>query len=164
MKPIIAQIRDHVIVPTLAKAQSMNKGKSSIDGDVAQDLLLSTIAAESGAEYIAQFGGGPARGIFQMEPETLEDLVNVLQPRHADKFQMLQAFCPPGMKFKDALYGVLPFQVIACRLQYWRHPDSLPLQGDKDGLWVYYKRFWNTEAGDTTRQEYDERCKAFLER
>lgn len=39
------------------------------------DLLMLTAAQESHlGKYIQQLGSGPARGIFQMEPKTLQDL------------------------------------------------------------------------------------------
>lgn len=42
----------------------------------AENLLMGTAAQESAlGEYIRQLGNGPALGIFQMEPETFDDIV-----------------------------------------------------------------------------------------
>src|SRR5260221_162978 len=38
------------------------------------ELLLGTALQESGLTYRVQLGGGPARGLFQMEPNTHDDI------------------------------------------------------------------------------------------
>ena len=43
-------------------------------GEAARQLILRTGAAESGYQTRRQYGGGPARGFWQMEPATEEDI------------------------------------------------------------------------------------------
>ena len=42
---------------------------------VAENLIMGTAAQESGFTYIKQLGGGPALGMFQVEPATAEDIL-----------------------------------------------------------------------------------------
>ena len=57
-----------------------------VDSLAAQQLVIGTAAVESGGEYIRQLNNGPARGFFQMEPNTHEDIwINYLAYR--DKYK-----------------------------------------------------------------------------
>lgn len=155
------QFRDYVVIPTLEQADAYlsqrhgEKNYKSLLSQSSVELLMRTAAHESNFKYIEQVGPANARGLFQMETPTLTDLVSVLQPRRPELYQLMQMFCPPILKLEDALYGNLPFQVITCRLQYWRHPAPLPAVGDADGMWRYYKDYWNTHLGDAERHEFD---------
>jgi len=59
--------RRDVIAPVLQK--------SGLDSEAAEELLLGTAVQESlNFKYRRQMGGGPARGYFQMEPATHDDI------------------------------------------------------------------------------------------
>src|SRR5947207_14512835 len=69
---------DEVIAPALEAL--------GLDGDLqaATELLLGTAMQESGLVFRKQLGGGPARGLFQMEPATHDDIwANFLKFRAA---------------------------------------------------------------------------------
>lgn len=161
------KFRDYVLIPTLKQAdvylaqRHAAKKYKPLLTDAAVELLLRTAAHESHLRYIEQVGPANARGLFQMEVPTLNDLLAAFQPHRPELFQLMHLFLPPVMKPADALYGVLPFQVITCRLQYWRRPESLPAAGDADGMWYYYKRFWNSHLGDAERHEFDRDWRRF---
>jgi hypothetical protein len=62
------QLRHYVVRPTLRRLGLWSKS--------AENLLMGTAAQESHlGTYLHQVGGGPAKGIFQMEPATERDLI-----------------------------------------------------------------------------------------
>ena len=61
------QFTKHIIRPALEAIDLYSKA--------AEELLLGTAIQESRLVYLKQIGGGPALGLFQMEPATELDLV-----------------------------------------------------------------------------------------
>ena len=124
------------------------------------DLLMLTAAQESNlGKYIQQLGNGPARGIFQMEPKTLQDLYDNFLKYNKQKADVLQSF-RTSCSLETDLTGNLLFQIAAARLQYYRKPEKLPVKkGFADGfeyitdLAKYWKTHWNTNLGKGTVQE-----------
>jgi hypothetical protein len=118
----------------------------------AVDLLMLTAAQESHCgKYIYQLGRGPARGIFQMEPRTLDDLYfNFLSFRRdlAEKLDMFRASYP-----ELDLEANIAFQIVAARLYYYRFPAIIPkwewfkAEAYINALAQYWKKYWNTYAG-----------------
>ncbi len=136
----LAQLRARVIEPALGYLQLPG-------GEAAIRLLLGTVAQESGARFLAQYPTGPALGLFQIEPATLDDLEeNFLRarPELARRMGGLYAAWPER---KLQLASNLIFAAAVCRLIYWRAPDPLPAADDIDGLGKYWKRFYNTAGG-----------------
>ena len=149
------QFRDYIVVPTLDKIGLLSPS--------AVKLLLITAAHESeGLTYIEQLGKANARGFFQMETDTLDDLIKNLGFNRPDLIDKLYGFKPPQNSMHDALYTCLAFQVVACRLQYWRFPEPLADYNDDEGMWRYYKKYWNTHLGDAARHEVFEDMMQYL--
>jgi len=145
----VKQYRDNILIPTLKDIGMFSPS--------AVELLLRTALHESGMlEYIEQVGGGPALGFFQMEPPTLDDLITNLQPKHIDKTELLYSYKPPKLGWDAALCRCLVFQVVACRLQYWRFPEPLPRPGDAEGMWRYYRKYWNSSKGKARKKPFHE--------
>lgn len=123
--------------------------------DEAVELLMMTAAHESKlGTYIRQLNG-PALGIFQMEPETYNDIQeNFLEYRpHLDKAVI--AMAPMGSataEAADELAWNLKLQIIMARLHYYRVPEGLPK--DIEGLAEYAKKYYNTKEGKATAEKY----------
>lgn len=109
----------------------------------AVELLMLTAATESlMGKYIRQVGGGPALGIFQMEPATEKDIWDnylVYRVELADKVEQYQV-CEAG-----ELEWNLAYQIIMARIHYLRVPHPLP--STVEGMATYYKKHFNTELG-----------------
>ena len=74
MDPV--DFHDYVIKPTLDQL--------NLDQPGASFLLLGTALVESNLERVRQVGGGPALGVFQMEPATHASLWGDWLPRHQE--------------------------------------------------------------------------------
>jgi len=128
--------------------------------DEAVDLLMLTAAQESClGQYLYQLNDGPARGIFQMEPETHRDLFeNYLDYRN--KMRGIAYGFAAWSESETDLVANIPYQIVVARFQYLRVPKRIPRRdGFNDefdyvfALAEYWKKYWNTEKGKGSAQE-----------
>ena len=119
----------------------------------AERLMMMTAAMESQFLYVRQLESGPARGFFQMEPATFKDLLTRLE-NNPDRLRRLQYHIDPHLDFKQCLERDITVMVLSCRYMYAEIPERLPCEVDNEGMWLYYKKYWNTRLGDTTREEF----------
>lgn len=107
----------------------------------AVELLMLTCATESNlGEYIRQVKG-PARGIFQMEPFTHDDIWKT----HGKKLKYLLYDQDSGRLEYDLRYAI-----IMTRMHYLRIPSVLPPWHDTTALAKYWKKYYNTHYGKGT--------------
>lgn len=119
----------------------------------AVNLLMGTCAQESAmGKYRRQLGGGPALGIFQMEPATFRDIVkNYLNYKQELRDKVLavsgvDGFNPDDLVFNDRL------AICMARVHYLRVSEKIP--SDLDGWARYWKKFYNTPLGKGTEYEF----------
>lgn len=129
-----SEARDGVVIPALKKI-----GKHTL---LAEKLVMGTAAVESNFVNFVQFGGGPARGMFQMEPDTFLDIVNrVLEKKRfaAEKIavQALAQNNPPT--FSELTSNHLLAAALA-RVKYQTVPKDIPdtLTGQSQYWWEHY--------------------------
>lgn len=120
----------------------------------AQMLLLATAAIESKSGYYISQISGPAKGIWQMEPDTCKDIfinADALQ----DKEFLFDIF---ELKTKaNIVHPLISSPMYACamaRLKYAMDVKPLPHHMDKEAIWKYYKRIYNTEFGASTEDKF----------
>ena len=121
----------------------------------AEELLMATCAQESALGlYRRQQGGGPALGIFQMEPATFQDIFSnylAYKPALLTDVGALATTQPPRpveLVTNDA------FAVLMARVHYLRAPGALPDPASLEALWAYYKQYYNTPGGAATQSEF----------
>jgi hypothetical protein len=150
------QLRHYVIIPALASI--------AMDGDSAEMILLTTCAQESkGGTYLHQDPKGPALSIYQIEPKTYQDTIHYILQRQTLRQHIIEscnfATFPPS---NTEIISNLKYATIIARVHYYQFAASLPAANDIEGMWHYYKQYWNTEGGKATRDEFMANCKAFL--
>jgi hypothetical protein len=124
---------------------------------LAQDLLMATAATETLlGTWLAQQAGGPAQNIFEMEMIGFGDVwTELLKPKYV---AVLRAFrADPGWTPRTALQysvGDLMLATLYARIFYWLKPFAMPTVRSFQALWDPYKRYFNTEAGATTEDEF----------
>lgn len=141
-----AHLRDRVVRPTLE-----HLGLWSL---AAEQLVMGTAAQESNLRHLVQVGGGPALGLWQMEPATYEDIwANYLrfQPDLRAKLSQLVAGWPLGAR---QLASNHVYAAALCRVHYKRVRVRLPEAGDVRGMAEYWKRWYNTSQGKGTPEEF----------
>lgn len=116
--------------------------------DSAVNLLLGTCAVESDFGTYLRQNGGPAVGVFQMEPATF----NWLRDAFKGKYPWL-ADCSA-----NEMMGDLCLAAIMARLRYRVVKEPLPLPGDVPALAAYWKQHYNTPLGKGTIEKF---CDAY---
>jgi hypothetical protein len=116
----------------------------------AEDLLLGTAIQESRLTYIRQLGGGPARGLWQMEPFTHDDIWT-----HFLAFRSALATKVRALGHSaDELETNHPYAAAMARLKYYRSPLHMPAHGDINGYAHLWKVVYNTAGGAGTEAEF----------
>jgi hypothetical protein len=139
----------------------------NMHSEAAVNLLMGTAAQESQfGTYLRQLNGGPAVGVFQMEPDTMMDIwQNYLRNRLQladDVFfatRMVWFDTPPDT---DIMEYNLAYAIIMARLHYRRVPEPLPEADDIKGLARYWKKYYNTPKGAGTEAEFVRNYKKYV--
>jgi hypothetical protein len=126
--------RMQYVIPTLNKI-----GLYSLD---AEKLLMGTAAVESNFKNFIQFGGGPARGMFQMEPATFNDLIRRvlgLQKREKLRTAVYSLANDETPTFVELTQNHTLAAAMA-RVKYFSIPAGIPsdLNAQADYWWTYY--------------------------
>jgi hypothetical protein len=139
-------LRKLVIAPALAVI--------GLGGDAAEELLLGTALQESGLRQLTQENGGPALGLWQMEPATHTDIwKNFLGTRFQLAVLVRKLECP-GIEPLFQLEGNLYYASAMARLVYRRVEEALPKAGDIEAQAAFYKAHYNTAGGAATAGDY----------
>lgn len=115
------QLRRYIIEPVLQDLGLLSAA--------AVNLLLGTCAQESRmGHFLRQQGGGPALGIFQMEPATHADIWANYLMFHEDLAGRIWSYLPDASRSPDPDYLIcnLKYATAMARVHYRRSPLPLP--------------------------------------
>lgn len=135
------QFRSSIIQPALK-----NMNMYSADDE---ELLILTMATETlGGYYLFQHGG-PALGIFQMEPATHEDIWRNYIAERPILLRQMQTLFSPGKPrpIPSTMVSDLNYATVMARLFYERVKENIPSKSDMEYQALFYKRYWNTSLG-----------------
>lgn len=124
--------------------RTLNEYDPELATQAAINLQLGTLAHESKFGRYLRQNGGPAIGIFQMEPATFNWLIEVF----AVKYPQLV-----GRKAEEMEWD-LKLAIIMCRLRYRAVTAPIPDANDLPAMAAYWKKFYNTVAGKGTEEEF----------
>ena len=140
-------LKYQIIIPAL---KHLAKYDPAMHIDSAVELLIGIAAHESKGGFYLHQVGGPALGIYQIEPATHRDVWDNyirlrprLQPVVLESATNQSGFV---QREHDLIHNLFYSTVIA-RLLIWRAPDDLPGADDIWALAAYWKKYWNTELG-----------------
>lgn len=149
-----AQLRDYVVTPALKEIGLYSKA--------AMRLVIGTAMTESRLEYLHQVGGGPALGLWQIEPKTHNDVwENYLLYR----LPLAKKLNPFNVDYKDTnqLIWNLKYGAAICRIIYLRAPAPLPDENNIFGMAKYWKAVYNTELGAGKPEDFLNKAATVLE-
>lgn len=118
----------------------------------AEQIVLGTAAQESGFRYLRQVGGGPALGLWQMEPATFRWLRDQFAPNHGLS-GAVNKFAHSTPEDVELMWN-LRLAAAYCRLRYIADPEPLPAAGDTARQAAYWKRVYNSVVGAGTAEQY----------
>lgn len=113
-------------------------------------LVLGTAMVESDLKYLQQLKGGPAIGVFQMEPATHLSIWQDFLPDFPELSDLVEQTAltwslderpdPSEMRWN------LRYATVMCRIRYWWAKEKLP-DLDAYALAGYHERHYNTATG-----------------
>lgn len=142
----IGQFRTGIVRPTLEAIAAHSHA--------AENLVLGTALQESNLHYLRQLNEGPARGIYQMEPATHDDIWQSFLAFRPELSERVSAFLAPAQSRMDQLVWNLAYATAMCRVHYLRVRYPLPGPDDVHGLAEYWKQHYNTPLGRGTPEEF----------
>jgi len=138
------QLKTEIIEPTLRKLEMYSPQ--------AVNLLLGTAAQESAfGKYYRQKGSGPALGIYQIEPDTHDSIVDNFIAYRIELIGKIQDMGYADFDAARLKYDV-QYATIFARLKYWPIPYAIP--NDVSGLADYWKTHYNTINGRGKESEF----------
>lgn len=145
----------YVIKPTLDGLSATTPNhRDRFNSSSAIRLLLATAAHESNCGDRVQQVQGPALGIYQIEESTISDLYHNFLVHKQDLLPAFYRYQISGLGAPFQLRTNHAFATAVARLQYFRFPKALPEYRDKEGMWEYYKQYWNTPKGKATKDQF----------
>lgn len=151
----ISQQYREVISNTLKKFEELGGAKYSTD---AVELLMMIAAHESlMGKYLCQVNG-PALGVFQMEPFTHDDLYRTYISKNQEIDFAVSKFLPSQYSLvnkgthAELLATDLRYATVLARVFFMRFKEPIP--ADDIGKAEYAKKYWNTELGKATVNDY----------
>ena len=152
---IVSQLREFIIKPALYDL--------CLNSEDAEELLVFTCAVESlGGTYIKQVDGS-ALGIYQMMPKTYNDIwQNYIRNKPSLLLTLGSNFNAFSMPDEQRLMYDLRFATAMCRIHDERVSEALPMHNDVVGIWNYYKKYYNSDAGAAKQNESIQKYLAFL--
>ena len=150
------EFRKAIIKPVLEKL--------NLASEAAEELLLGTAVQESlNFKYRRQVGGGPARGYYQMEPATHDDIWNNYLNYRSELANRVNSFLSSASADRhDELENNDEYATAMARVHYLRVPAALPAQGDLVGQANYWKQHYNTPLGKGLPKEYIEKWNLYV--
>lgn len=148
------QLKESVVVPVLKVLE--------LYSEAAVDLLMGTAAVESNlGEYITQVGG-PAKGIFQMEPSTHDDIVRHYLYYKPDLVAKIKEATGVDKLDSRHLVGNMYYAAAFARIHYLRVPEKLPSAEDVVALASYWKQYYNTKYGKGTVEKFVDKYERYV--
>lgn len=127
-------------------------------GRAAHELVLGTGIQESGLIYRKQIRG-PARGLFQMEPLTFDDLWRRFVLPNGKLLENMNRLLGGHLPIPKTLETNDRFAAAMCRVFYLRVAEPLPKAGDVENQARYWKQHYNTFLGKGKPEQYIQKWK-----
>jgi len=147
------QLRELVIRPALELV--------GMYSPAAEQLVLGTACHESECGQWLRQIGGPALGVYQMEPATHNDIVTHYLMADADRYNSVLKTIGGGHFYPERLVFDLRYATVFCRLHYRRASAPLPEAHCWDDIAAYWKSHYNTKLGKGKPEQFLAACRRF---
>lgn len=152
------QLKEVVVLPALNAL-----GLSSLS---AVNLLIGTAAQETNmGTYLIQKQIGLRGGIGIYQQSAASHVAiweRMVKPDAAMRAKISLYLGYSGMPQASRLATDLALATIMARLYYYAINVALPDANDLPGLAKYYKRYWNTEMGKATEEQFIDNYKRYV--
>lgn len=144
-------LRIGVIRPALERLPGIRNDRA------VEDLLIGTVAQESRGGFELYQVGGPALGIYQIEPDTHTSIWDNYLAYRPDLASAVRSLGSQGMfesmeTFHNELVTNLKYATAIARIKYLPKPERIP--DDLEGQAQYWKDHFNTSEGSGRVETY----------
>jgi len=129
-----------------------------IDKDQLRKLITGVLKDINLGMFIMQMGG-PARGIFQMEPATEKDIIENYARYKPEYMALINKYKSVDTEYN--LTGNIPYQIVMSRLLYRRSKRALPDTPNPVLLAQLWKDVYNTRLGKGVVEKAIEKYKRY---
>jgi len=148
---------EYIITPALDELAFVVK---NINGLNSKQFMLAVAAQESHCgEYFRQING-VALGIWQIEPSTNDDLYQNYLCYHQEIDPILSQYYTPLMPCPHIQSPM--YNCSIARLCMYRYRDPMPELNDKEGMWQFYKKRYNSSQGKATQNQWNENWERYV--
>lgn len=145
------QLLEYVVRPALSE---LVDGPIHMASGAAEQIVMGTAATESKLRWIRQVGGGPAVGLWQMEPVTFYDI--------RDRFAKTQPYLWNALGASSIDLKPEPLELaynwklaaLCCRVKYLMSSMPLPALNDIAGMAHMWKVVYNTAGGSGKESDF----------
>lgn len=142
-----SQLRENVIKPILNHLGELYAQANAVE------LLVGTALVESRLEYLKQING-PALGIYQIEPDTHDDVWDNFLYWRSDSASTIRELCAEEPTDACQLATNLAYATAIARMVYFRVPFPIPESSNIEGLAKYWKEHYNTKYGSGKVEDF----------
>lgn len=150
MSILASHLRNYVIGPTLHYI--------GLWSESAENLLLGTAAQESHCgKMLHQVGGGPALGVYQIEPNTHHDVWDNFLKYRSEFATLIQSLASTNYLSRhspEELIVNLAYATAIARIIYYRVSDPLPFAHSVEALGIYWDLHYNKNPHKGTVEEF----------
>ena len=122
----------------------------------AADLIFKTGMAESAYKTVKQYNGGPAIGYWQVEPNTMYDIMENYVKYRPKLEKLLISLGYSDSDSETRVMNNMSLQIVFCRLKYKMSRFPLPEAGDLESQAKYWKKIYNSYLGKGTVKHFME--------
>lgn len=137
------------LITNVLQMVDANCGTRLYSENAVEQLMLTAATESHLGKYLKQVGG-PAEGLYQMEPRTTIDIIENYVQYHPELMKAVELVTPSHGIDNISMQGSIPLQTLMARIHYLRVPDSLPSKDDVEGMANYWKAHYNTRLGKGT--------------
>lgn len=146
----LVQVKELVVRPVLTK---LNLG-----GETAVNLVFGTALVETHLSWIRQYLSrkdvlnGTGRGLWQLEPATIDWLYNDLmaRPKHNARLRIIKSLYMTGENLHQQMITNMSLGAIFCRFKYLS--SSSPMcKNNANDMYEYHKRIYNAGGAATDK-------------
>jgi hypothetical protein len=120
-----------------------------------EEILLMIAAHESIlGRKLLQIGGGPGRGLVQVEPRTMRDNYTHFIDARDDLSRQIREMSGVARPDDNQLTYNPLFGAIMARIWLYRRPGPLPPAHDLQAMAEYARMHYNTTSGAATAEKY----------
>jgi hypothetical protein len=135
--------------------QPLTASRYQLYSEDAEEMLLMIAAHESElGKYLQQIGGGPALGLYQIEPATMIDNYKNFLNNRPELAKQISDVAGCGIDHVTQLKYNPIFGTIHARLKLYRSKGALPPANDPQAMAMYAKECFNSRDGAATPEMY----------